>query len=156
MVFELNGPYKFKRGSDKLPYNLFGEGRGMKFPVGTYSLSAKAYKQDSVISSKSIQFFVKASTNFSANIISDWNAYPIPFQQICNVIIPETEDVEKLSFAYYTMAGKKQTIQKEHINIVEKTAYLDLGNAELPTGNYILEISRGTEVIKTIKVSKNN
>ena len=156
MVFELNGPYKFKRGSDKLPYNLFGEGRGMKFPVGTYTLSAKAYKQDSVISSKSIQFFVKASTNSSANIIGDWNAYPIPFQQICNVKIPETEDVEKLSFAYYTIAGKKQTIQKEHINIVEKTAYLDLGNAEIPTGNYILEISRGTEVIKTIKVSKNN
>ena len=156
MVFELNGPYKFKRGSDKLPYNLFGEGRGMKFPVGTYTLSAKAYKQDSVISSKSIQFFVKASTNSSSNSIGDWNAYPIPFQQICNVKIPETEDVEKLSFAYYTIAGKKQTIQKEHINIVEKTAYLDLGNAELPTGNYILEISRGTEVIKTIKVSKNN
>ena len=60
------------------------------------------------------------------------------------------------SLAYYTLAGKKQTIQKEHINIVEKTAYLDLGNAELPTGNYILEISRGTEVLKTIKVSKNN
>jgi hypothetical protein len=156
MVFELNGPYKFKRGSDKLPYNLFGEGRGMKFPVGTYTLSAKAYKQDSVISSKSIQFFVKASTNSSANIIGDWNAYPIPFQQICNVKIPETEDIEKLSFAYYTMAGKKQTIKKEHINIVEKIAYLDLGDAELPTGNYILEISRGTEVIKTIKVSKNN
>jgi hypothetical protein len=54
------------------------------------------------------------------------------------------------------MAGKKQTIQKEHINIVEKTAYIDLGYSEIPTGNYILEISRGTEVIKTIKVSKNN
>jgi hypothetical protein len=128
----------------------------MKFPVGTYTLSAKAFKQDSVISSKSIQFFVKASTNSSANIIDDWNAYPIPFQQICNVKIPETEDVEKLSFAYYTMAGKKQTIKKEHINIVEKTAYIDLGYSEIPTGNYILEISRGTEVIKIIKVSKNN
>ncbi|MDZ7933959.1 MAG: hypothetical protein U5M51_03095 [Emticicia sp.] len=155
MVFELNGPYKFKRGSDKLPYNLFGEGRGLKFPVGTYTLSAKAYKQDSVISSKAIQFFVKASTNSSENIIGDWIAYPIPFQQICNIKIPETEDVDKLSFAYYTMVGKKQTIKKEYITIIDKTAYIDLGHSEIPTGNYILEISRGKEVIKTIRVSKN-
>lgn len=156
MVFELNGPYKFKRGSDKLPYNLFGEGRGLKFPVGTYTLSAKAYKQDSVISSKTIQFYVKASTNTSDNIMGDWNAYPIPFQQICNIKIPETEDVEKLNFAYYTMVGKKQLIKKEYINIVDKIAYIDLGYADIPTGNYIVEVSRGTEVIKTIKVSKNN
>lgn len=156
MIFELNGPYKFKRSSDKLPYNLFGEGRGLKFPVGTYTLSAKAYKQDSVISSKSIQFYVKASTNSSATIIADWNAYPIPFQQICNIKIPEVEDAEKLSFAYYTMIGKKQPIRKEYINIVEKTAYIDLGHADISNGNYMIEISRGTEVIKTIKVSKNN
>jgi hypothetical protein len=156
MVFELNGPYKFKRGSDRLPYNVFGEGRGLKFPVGTYTLSAKAYKQDSVISSKSIRFYVKASTNSSDNVIGDWTAYPIPFSQICNVKIPETEDIEKLIFAYYTMTGKKQTIKKEQINIVEKTAYIDLSYAEIPTGNYILEISRGTEVIKAIRVSKNN
>ena len=49
-VFNLTGPYKFSRTSDRLPYNLFGEGRGLKFPVGTYTLSAKAYKKDSVIS----------------------------------------------------------------------------------------------------------
>lgn len=156
MVFELNGPYKFKRGSDKLPYNLFGEGRGLKFPVGTYTLSAKAYKQDSVISSKLIQFYVKASTNSSDNIIGDWIAYPIPFQQICNIKIPETEDAEKLSFAYYTMVGKKQTIKKEYITIIDKTAYIDLGHSEIPTGNYVVEVSRGTEVIKTIRVSKNH
>ncbi|MFY7912472.1 MAG: hypothetical protein ACOVO2_23090, partial [Emticicia sp.] len=156
MVFELNGPYKFKRSSDKLPYNLFGEGRGLKFPVGTYTLSAKAYKQDSVISSKTIQFFVKASTNTSSNILQDWNAYPIPFQQVCNIKIPETEDVEKLSFAYYSMSGKKQPIKKDYVTFVDKTAYIDLGHADIPTGNYIIEISRDTEVIKTIRVSKNN
>lgn len=154
MVFELNGPYKFKRGSDKTPYNLFGEGRGLKFPVGIYTLSAKAYKKDSVLSSKTIQFFVKASTNSLANIMDDWTAYPIPFQQICNVKIPEIEDIESLSFAYHTIVGKKQPIKKEYINIVDSIAYIDLGHSDIPTGNYVLEVSRGTEVIKTIRVSK--
>lgn len=156
-VFDITGPYRFKGSSDKLPYNVFGEGRGAKFPVGNYTLSAKAYKRDSVITSKIVNFSVKASLNNpNSNIINDWTHYPNPFQQICNIKIPETEDIEKLSFAYYSMAGKKQPIKKEYISIVEKTAYIDLGHADISAGNYILEISRGTEVIKTIKVSKNN
>lgn len=156
-VFDITGPYRFKGNSDKLPYNVFGEGRGAKFPVGNYTLTAKAYKRDSVVTSKIVMFSVKASlNNTSSNIINDWVNYPNPFGKICNIKIPETEDAEKLTFAYYTVNGKKQNIKKEYINIVDNIAYLDLGYAELPTGNYILEISRGTEVIKTIKVSKNN
>lgn len=156
MVFELNGPYKFKRSSDKIPYNLFGEGRGLKFPVGTYTLSAKAYKLDSVISSKTIQFYVKASTQTEHSMINDWVVYPNPFQKICNLRIPDVEDTEKLSFVYYTIGGKKYPIKKEHINIVDKIAYIDLSEPSMPAGNYILEVSRGTEVIKTIKITKND
>ncbi|CAH0997200.1 hypothetical protein EMA8858_03339 [Emticicia aquatica] len=153
-IFELTGPYKLKRSSDRLPYNLFGEGRGLSFPIGTYKLSAKAYKKDSVISSKIVQFFVKASTNSSNNTIIDWQSYPNPFQQICNIKLPEEEDAEKLIFTYYDSIGKKQAIKKDYISIVDKTAYIDLGNSSIPTGNYILEISRDGQTLKTIKISK--
>jgi hypothetical protein len=153
-IFELTGPYKLKRSSNRLPYNLFGEGRGLSFPIGTYKLSAKAYKKDSVISSKIVQFFVKASTNSSNNTIIDWQSYPNPFQQICNIKLPEEEDPEKLIFTYYDSIGKKQAIKKDYISIVDKTAYIDLGNSSIPTGNYILEISRDGQTLKTIKISK--
>ncbi len=153
-VFNLTGPYKFSRTSDRLPYNLFGEGRGIKFPVGTYTLSAKAYKKDSIISSKTIQFFVVSSTNSTENILPDWRVYPNPFEQICNVKLPDNEEFTKLSFAMFTSTGHKQEIKKDFISIVEKTAYIDLGLTDIPTGNYTLEISKNGEVLKRVKVSK--
>ena len=154
MVFELTGPYKFKRNSDRIPYNIFGEGRGISFPIGTYTLSAKAYKRDSVISSKLVQFYVKANTIPESNTLTDWVAYPNPFEQICNVKLPDNEEFEKLTFAYYTVIGKKQEIKKEYISIVDKTAYIDFGVNKTPSGNYILEISKDGQVLKTIRISK--
>ena len=153
-VFNLNGPYKFSRTSDRLPYNLFGEGRGLKFPVGTYTLSAKAYKKDSVISSKTIQFFVASSTNPADNILPDWRVYPNPFEQICNIKLPDNEEFTKLSFALFTSKGQKQEVKKDFISMVEKTAYIDLSHTDIPTGNYILEISKDGDVLKRVRVSK--
>lgn len=154
-VFDITGPYRFKGSSDKLPYNVFGEGRGAKFPVGNYTLSAKAYKRDSVVTSKIVKFSVKASLNNpNSNIIGEWVNYPNPFGKICNVKIPDTEDAEKLTFAYYTVGGKKQSIKKEYITIIDKTAYIDLGQSNIPSGNYILEVSRDSVVIKTIRIAK--
>ena len=154
MVFELTGPFKFKRNSDRKPYNIFGEGRGISFPIGIYTLSAKAYKGDSVISSKLVQFYVKANTTPENSVLSDWVAYPNPFEQICNIKLPDDEEFEKLTFAYYTVIGKKQEIKKDYISIVDKTAYIDFGVNKTPSGNYILEISKEGQVLKTIRISK--
>ena len=154
MVFNLTGPYKFSRNSDRLPYNLFGEGRGLKFPVGTYTLSAKAYKKDSIISSKTIQFFVLASIEPANNLLPDWRVYPNPFEQICNVKLPDNEELTRLNFTLFTATGNKQEIKKELVSIVEKTAYIDLGRSEIPAGNYILEISKDGNVLKRVRVSK--
>ncbi|WP_435357475.1 beta-galactosidase [Emticicia sp. SJ17W-69] len=153
-IFNLTGPYKFSRSSDRIPYNLFGEGRGLKFPVGTYTLSAKAYKNDSVITSKTIQFFVSASTNPAENILPDWRIYPNPFEQICNIKLPDSEDLTLLNFALFTSTGQKQAIKKDFITIVEKTAYIDLGHVDIPAGNYILEVNKNGEVLKRVRVSK--
>jgi Beta-galactosidase len=153
-VFNLTGPYKFSRISDRLPYNLFGEGKGLKFPIGSYTLSAKAYKKDAVISSKTVQFFVSSSTQSINNILPDWRVYPNPFEQICNVKLPDSEDFTKLNFTLFTAMGHKQEMKKEYISIVEKTAYLDFSHTDIPTGNYILEISKDGEVLKRVKVSK--
>lgn len=153
-IFNLTGPYKFSRSSDRIPYNLFGEGRGLKFPVGTYTLSAKAYKNDSVITSKTILFFVSASINPAENVLPDWRVYPNPFEQICNIKLPDNEDLTLLNFALFTATGQKQVIKKDFISIVEKTAYIDLGHVDIPAGNYILEVNKEGTVLKRMRVSK--
>lgn len=151
--FELTGPYRFSRVSDRLPYNLFGEGKGLAFPMGTYTLNAKAYRKDTVISSKTVRFSAINSVN-TPNIIADWQIYPNPFEQVCNIKLPDNEEIMKLEFNLFTSTGHKQYLKKDIISIVEKTAYIDLGRANIPAGNYIIEISKAGEVLKKVRVSK--
>jgi hypothetical protein len=152
--FELTGPYKFKNISERLPYNLFGEGRGMKFPVGSYTLKASAYKKDTLITFKTVQFNVKYSTDSTQNILTDWVVYPNPFENICNIKLPLEQDFTTLDFVLYTSAGKRIHIKKEYIKLVNNVAYIDLGIMDIITGSYILEISKAGAVLKRVRVVK--
>lgn len=152
--FELTGPYKFKNISERPPYNLFGEGRGLEFPVGTYTLKANAYQRDTLITFKTVTFNVKYSTDSSQNIITDWVVYPNPFENICNVKLPLEEDYSALDFTLYTTAGKRIAIKKENIKLVNNVAYIDLGIIDIITGSYILEISKAGTPLKRIRVVK--
>lgn len=152
--FDLSGPYKFKNVSERLPFNLFGEGRGLKFPVGTYTLTAGAYKKDTLITAKTIQFTVVSSTDSTKNTIANWQAYPNPFERVCNVKLPVEESGNDLSFSIYTSAGKKIAIRKENIQIKQHVAYIDLSNMGFPAGNYLLEISKNGQPLKLLRISK--
>lgn len=152
--FDLTGPYKFNRTSDRTPFNLFGDGRGLAFPVGTYTLSANAYRNDTVVSSKKIQFFVVKSTISTENPLSDWQIYPNPFEQICNIKIPDNEDFTTLEFIIFTSIGQPQPIKKDFISLINNTAYLDLDHIDIPSGNYILEVNKSGQVLKRVRISK--
>lgn len=152
--FELTGPYKFKNISERPPYNLFGEGRGLEFPVGTYTLRASAYQKDTLITFKTVQFIVKYSTDSTQNIITDWVVYPNPFENICNIKIPLEEDYNSLDFVLYTTAGKKIPLKKEHIRLVNNVAYIDLGIMDIMAGSYILEISKAGTYLKRKRIVK--
>lgn len=152
--FDLNGPYKFKNISERLPYNLFGEGRGLQFPVGTYTLKASAYKKDTLITFKTIQFTVKYSTDSTENVLTDWVVYPNPFENICNVKLPPEETFNSLDFSLYTSAGKRISVKKDYIKLVNNVAYIDLGMMDIVAGSYILEINKAGTVLKRVRVIK--
>jgi hypothetical protein len=152
--FDLNGPYKFKNISERLPYNLFGEGRGRTFPIGTYTLTAKAYKKDTLITFKTVQFTVKYSTDSTQHMLTDWLVYPNPFENICNVKLPIEEDYNTLDFVLYTTAGKRIAVKKENIKLVNNVAYIDLGIIDIIAGIYILEINKAGATLKRIRVVK--
>jgi hypothetical protein len=152
--FELTGPYKFENISSRTPYNLFGEGRGLEFPVGTYTLTANAYQKDTLITFKTVRFTVKYSTDSSQNIISDWVVYPNPFENICNVKLPLEENYDLLDFVLYTTSGKRIAVKKEHIRLVNNVAYIDLGIIDIVAGSYILEVIKAGTSLKRIRVIK--
>jgi hypothetical protein len=152
--FNLTGPYKFNRTSDRPPFNLFGEGRGLAFPLGTYKLIANAYRKDTVISSKTVQFSVVNSTIPANNVMTDWQVYPNPFEQVCNIKIPDNEDFASLEFVLFTSTGQKIRIKKDMIVLVNKIAYIDLDYVDVPSGNYILEVNKSGEILSKTRISK--
>lgn len=152
--FELTGPYRFKNVSQRAPYNLFGEGRGITFPIGSYTLTAKAYKKDTLITYKTIQFKVKRSTDSTENVLNDWVVYPNPFENICNIKLPAEEDFSTLEFSLYTSAGKQLYLSKDYMKLVNGVVYLDLGLMDIIAGSYILEIRKAGAPLKRIRIVK--
>ncbi|HEY1054871.1 MAG TPA: T9SS type A sorting domain-containing protein, partial [Emticicia sp.] len=152
--FNLDGPYKFKNISSRTPYNLFGEGRGLEFPVGTYTLTANAFQKDTLITFKTVTFNVKYSTDSTQNIISDWVVYPNPFENVCNVKLPLEEDTHSLEFVLYTSSGKRIFIKNDQVKIVNSVAYIDLSILDVVPGSYILEVNKTGTTLKRIRVVK--
>lgn len=154
--FELNGPYKFERISERVPHNLFGEGeiRGMKFPLGRYSLTAKVYRNDSLITSKSIHFTVKYSLDASKKILPDWVVYPNPFLDVCNIKLPAEESFDMLAFTLISSSGKRIPVSKQYIQYVDGVAYIDMGAMGVMGGSYLLEVNKQDMVLNRIRVIK--
>lgn len=152
--FDLIGPYKFNRISDRLPFNLFGEGRGLEFPVGTYILNAKAYRNDTVVSSKRVQFFVSKSNILLEDKMLDWQVYPNPFEQVCNIKIPDNEELADLEFILFTSNGQKKVLKKDLLLFNNKIVNIDLNNLDVPSGNYILEVNKSGKLLKRTRISK--
>lgn len=150
--FELVGPYKFKSVSGKNPYNLFGEGKGILFPIGKYTLSAKAYRGDSLITQKTTTFFVVSQDENA--LLADWITYPNPFEEICNLKIPDDIEPNSLQFNLISLKGKRIEVNKTSISFVEKIAYIDLSNLGLSSGHYFVEIKQNDQVLKLIKITK--
>lgn len=150
--FELSGPYKIKRESSRVPYNLFGEGRGLAFPVGNYSLHVKAFKKDSLVTYKTVTFKVIYSTDSLKNILPEWKIYPNPFENICNIKLPENTNHEQLNFYFLSAQGNKLPFAKESIKIDSGIAYIDLEH--LPSGNLILQVESSGKILKSLRITK--
>lgn len=150
--FELVGPYKFKSVSGKNPYNVFGEGKGIFFPIGKYTLSATALRKDSLITQKTLNFYVVPPN--SNSVLNDWVSYPNPFENICNVKMPNDLDLKTVSFRVTSLNGKRIEVPNASISIVENTAYIDLGSIGLSAGHYFMEILNNNQILKTIKITK--
>lgn len=154
--FELTGPYNFKRVSERPPYNLFGEGeiRGFRFPLGRYTLTAGVYRNDTLLTSKTVNFTVKYSTDSTKNILEDWAVYPNPFENVCNIKLPAEEPFTNLEFSLLTYTGRRISIPKQYIKLIDGVAYIDLGALDVVVGSYLLEISKPGEVLKRIRIAK--
>lgn len=150
--FELKGPYYYQSESEKRPFNIFGEGKGMFLPIGKYTLLSKAYKGDSVITSKSVSFRIKDKRG-EIPLLS-WTTYPNPFKDVCNLIVPAQEEIQQLTFALKDVLGRNYVVTSEMLTTVEKTVYINFRKFQLQHGTYFLEIKKNEEIIEVKRIVK--
>jgi Putative Ig domain/Beta-galactosidase/Secretion system C-terminal sorting domain len=149
ITFNLSGPYRKSLTVNKFPYTLFNEETGFGPVAGAYTLQMQAFKDSLKVSESTVRFRIQTDKP-----LTDWQVYPNPFDQVCNIKILDNLVATDLTYNLITLTGQKINISKNNINTSEQVIYLDLGGASLSTGMYFVEIFKDQERLKIVKIIK--
>ncbi len=152
MKFEMTGPYYKENLIDRLPFSVFGEGRGFYPPEGRYQLTASAIKRDSVLTSNTISFTLLSSRTTPPPVA--WLTYPNPFEDVCNVKIPSEINPNTVSYRLIDMSGRVSEISINQITTYKQTAYLNLRKNQLQQGTYFLQVMADGQLLHQSKIYK--
>lgn len=152
---ELNGPVHHKSKTSKLPYSLFGGSEGFAPYIGYYSVSASAFKNDTLIYKDGINFTIYSSDSLNiASNIDEWQFFPNPFTGVINVKLPdESASATKYQYALVTSRGERFAVTGS-VNVYQNLAQIDLTKHSLATGIFFLEVSDNGKIIKRFKLVK--
>ncbi|MFN8345137.1 MAG: putative Ig domain-containing protein [Spirosomataceae bacterium] len=146
---KLNGPYQKSVTAERFPFSLFDEEAGFVPIAGSYTLTASAFNDSVQVSTASVRFKVQTSQP-----LADWEVYPNPFSEVCNVKLPDAADADKIDFKITSLTGSGITLNRERIQVADHAAYLDLTPLALPSGLYFLQIYQNGRFEKVIKIVK--
>lgn len=155
LELEVNGPVHYKSIAAKLPYSLFSGIEGFAPYVGNYSLSAAAFKNDTLIFKDGINFTIYSgdSLNIAGNI-EEWQFYPNPFTGVVNVKLPEESvNAGNYQYALVTSRGERFAVTSS-VNVYHNLAQVDLSKLSLSTGIYFLEVEDNGKLLRRFKLLK--
>lgn len=152
LEFELTGPFYKKNFAERLPFSVFGDGRGFSPPEGKYQLKATALKQDSVVAVSTVSFTMLASRN--SDELVQWLTYPNPFIDVCNVKIPTDIDATKVLYNLIDLSGRTTEIDKSQVTVFNQTSYIDLRKNQLQQGTYFIQATVNGEKLFQSKIIK--
>jgi hypothetical protein len=152
---ELNGPIHHKSKALRLPYSLFSGSEGFAPYIGNYSVSAAAFKNDSLIFKDQIRFTIYSgdSLNIAGNL-DEWQFFPNPFTGVINVKLPdESVNVGNYQYALVTTRGERFAVTSS-VNVYHNLAQIDLTRYSLATGIYFLEVIDNGKLLQRFKLVK--
>lgn len=147
--FKLKGPYSKSYTATRFPFALFDEEKGFVPVAGQYTLEATALNDSALVSTAIIQFAVQPSQT-----LDEWEVYPNPFEQVCNVKLPQGLQPNSLYFELVTETGSIIDISKAQITVVNTTVYVDTTPNSLSKGMYFLKVYENSSLKKAIKIVK--
>ncbi|HEV7349099.1 putative Ig domain-containing protein [Telluribacter sp.] len=153
--FQLTGPYRYESKATKFPYALFQENGGFAPYVGRYTLTATAFHQDSLVLTTTLPFSIAAGDSLNiARSLTDWQAYPNPFERVFNIKLPEGTAASQYSFTLVTVSGQRIPVSSQKVTVYDGIAQLDLSDFTLSPGVYFIRLEENGELVKLFRVVK--
>lgn len=149
ITFQLQGPYRKMLTVEKFPFALFDDETGFAPVAGNYKLQVEAFGDSLKISEKTVNFSIQTDQK-----LADWQVYPNPFSDVCNLKLPASLQANTLTFSLINLIGQPVKLSKSQIFVSDQVAYLDLSNAQLPAGTYFLQVFQSGSLEKVVKVVK--
>jgi hypothetical protein len=149
VVFKLTGPYQKTFVAERFPFSLFDEEIGFAPIAGSYTLNAVALNDSVQVSASTILFKVQTTQP-----LSDWEVYPNPFSDVCNIKLPDNADLSRLTFKIVAVTGQILPIPEKQTLVIDKVAYLNLASSQIPAGTYLLQVFQNETLQKVVKIVK--
>lgn len=147
---KLTGPYQKITVAERFPFALFDETTGFTPIAGTYTLEATAFNDSLQVSATTIRFKLQTTQP-----LTDWQVYPNPFTEVCNLKIPDGLDINLLRFQLVSLTGQTTLLTRKEITITDQVAYINLTSIGISPNIYFLQILKDTAVERVIKIVKH-
>ncbi len=153
--FSLNGPYRYNSRAFKFPHALYSDAGGFAPYVGGYTLTASAYRKDSLLLTNKLQFSI-APGDFSqtSRSLEEWVGYPNPFEGVFNIQLPAGQPAIPYSFSLISASGQRQSIPAKGISLYGNIAQIDLSGLSVAPGIYFIRVESEGEELRLFKVLK--
>ena len=163
MTFELTGPTSRKSTDAAAPFGLFDDAVGFVPAIGTYRLKVTAFRNNAVVSSRSIQFDIIRANNAPVRlgveendafpIAELWKAYPNPF--VNTVKVQMDKNVEPKVVELVTVEGRSTLLDHSKWRVESALLEVDLSEAATRTGIYLLRITGQDNQSRTLRIMKS-
>ena len=153
---DLTGPYRHSRKARQFPHALFQDNAGFAPYVGGYTLTAMAYKADSLVLTNSIRFSIAPGDSSQASrALDEWAGYPNPFEDVFNIQLPTGQPAAApYSFSLVNASGQRLPIPARLVTLYNQIAQIDLSGLSIAPGIYFVRVESNGEELRLFKVLK--
>ncbi|GHB70471.1 hypothetical protein GCM10007390_25180 [Persicitalea jodogahamensis] len=153
--FNLTGPYRYSSRTFRFPHALFAEDGGFVPYVGAYTLTASAYRKDSLVLVDKVRFNIApGDSSQTSRSLDEWAGYPNPFEDVFNIQLPENQPASPYSFSLISASGQQQPIPAKWISLYGTIAQIDLGSLTISPGIYFVRVESDGAELRLFKVLK--
>lgn len=151
----LNGPYRHRAVATKFPHALFADESGFAPYVGGYTLTAQAFKGDSLVLINTLQFSIAPGDSTKPEMkLDDWLGYPNPFEHIFNIQLPVNQSSGPYQFSLINSAGQHISVPAKWVTLYNSIAQIDFSSLPVPAGMYFVRVESDGELIRLFRVVK--